>query len=1110
MPSPPLHADNITTNVIELVRPYLQAGDCLIVTGFTDLLSSLSIIMGELDPAFRDPVLLPRPRIRLAYGVDTASTAAFGGTRRVQDDIKEYFLHNRGLIVENAADLKAVLAIAAIERREIDIRVYDPAEATSQLGLATGRMLHAKLVTSPLGTVAGSANFSRAGLYHNVEYADNKRCDSNDPETVATARFRIDTAEKIWNVSADCNEEVLEGLRQLLRTVTPEDAMCRCVAEQRGLRTWRIDLLEKPGISEFDLYPYQLDMIYEAAHAAYEHGIVFLCAPAGSGKTQIGKHLAYVLSTTFRHVIREDMSDEGDRSDSAVIVPPRVFERWKRKPKRYQPIRNSRLDRRENIAAMKDRGIHIVDESHTLLPRLVAPSKRAKIFETAPPAWTVCLSATPIGNFDVDWLIHAQEKRASIFMPPDYVASVRAKIEHINSGQEPLVGESVPVTWDRKSVMLPSFEAVGFLPAALRDWAVELLDPCTVLRTRADIGEQPSRKRRVLGIYPRLIYRGRHPVTRLSKRERDKIDEIEHQLTEIPGLAKKLKREITRLGDVGRRALPEDALAARNLMCFIRMCPAVARWEMEHGEAGRNLRRIETKSTKRRKTHQRQGQKELFPEYAPSSPNPICDRILEMLKAPIIQRLSGKCLKALRDIQKNHDRVVVLAERVLPLLYYAEQLNREGIHKRVCVITSGSERYEPDEGSRLNALTDILGITGVSFEWFAQGHRIEPLFSHKGEDRVEGSASVFMTYQMAEGVNLQSCDTLVCLGVASSMVQLVQGLGRVDRIDSPYKRIFYYLVDIPSPTIPSDTLSQLRLKTNRALTGREPKQPERQPTAIAKDPAEAMCSNALDFVQERGRLRDTSYHDILRSVRRELSASRYAAVSRGVDRRNGIVGTWGAELALLSEGKDMTVFSLRGREDKGNLSPPRLLAVAGSGWVQRNQVACARMLADAYRETKLRGEHVVSPRPAMLNRALSQLVRDLPRLKEWHLRPERTVSGLRALVRFLWPEAGSQEGADERFLGELSLDALEDLFETWTRLLDPAWIKVKAKVREAIKSGLVPGFTSYREILNEITGTPEEDRIRSRMHEMLEAQRARYTQDPIRVTSRISVVFVSA
>ena len=103
--------DNLGRSVIDLVRPHLHTGDCLIVTGYYDLLSSLSIIMDNLGPAFRDSSHLPRPRIRLAYGIDTASTTAFRGGRAVAEEVHRHFLGRRGLEVEDSADLKAVMAM---------------------------------------------------------------------------------------------------------------------------------------------------------------------------------------------------------------------------------------------------------------------------------------------------------------------------------------------------------------------------------------------------------------------------------------------------------------------------------------------------------------------------------------------------------------------------------------------------------------------------------------------------------------------------------------------------------------------------------------------------------------------------------------------------------------------------------------------------------------------------------------------------------------------------------------------------------------------------------------------------------------------------------------
>ncbi|WP_223429044.1 hypothetical protein, partial [Tateyamaria pelophila] len=63
---------NIDRPVINLYRPHIVSGECLIVTGYQDFLSSLSILMKEL-PELKNPERENDIRIRISFGIDTAN-----------------------------------------------------------------------------------------------------------------------------------------------------------------------------------------------------------------------------------------------------------------------------------------------------------------------------------------------------------------------------------------------------------------------------------------------------------------------------------------------------------------------------------------------------------------------------------------------------------------------------------------------------------------------------------------------------------------------------------------------------------------------------------------------------------------------------------------------------------------------------------------------------------------------------------------------------------------------------------------------------------------------------------------------------------------------------
>jgi hypothetical protein len=123
--------------------------------------------------------------------------------------------------------------------------------------------MHAKIVSSPLGAVAGSANFSRSGLYRNIEYADGLVTGSHELE-----EERQKVAEQIWGASVDWTKEVLEILDKLIRPVTAELAVARTIVEQKGFQPWLSG--DRTEITGHKLYDYQQELTYEASAITYE------------------------------------------------------------------------------------------------------------------------------------------------------------------------------------------------------------------------------------------------------------------------------------------------------------------------------------------------------------------------------------------------------------------------------------------------------------------------------------------------------------------------------------------------------------------------------------------------------------------------------------------------------------------------------------------------------------------------------------------------------------------------------------------------------------------------------------------------------------------------
>jgi len=277
------------------------------------------------------------------------------------------------------------------------------------------------------------------------------------------------------------------------------------------------------------------------------------------------------------------------------------------------------------------------------------------------------------------------------------------------------------------------------------------------------------------------------------------------------------------------------------------------------------------------------------------------------------------------------------------------------------------------------------------------------------------------------------------------------------------------------------------------------------------------------YLREPRVLRANNYHDLLSEIRGWVDPARYARIA-GLQ----IKGLWGAELAVLDGAEDFTMLHLRGEDGqgprRGAFAPPRLVMIDAAGEVERNQIRCARALSRAYRETLDLGQESVAPDASRITAALEALSTRIDELKDWDLRPERTVSLLQSLSVFLGePEAGVStlgldadlardvgigSAADEEMFGDLSLQGLEYLAETWARFLDPYWIIAKQKVRERFASAESQSYISIAEIMRHLEeDLLGRDRIRATMRDALEAARGMGAKS--RVSERIAVAFVS-
>lgn len=1108
-------ADNNQRPVHSLVTKVVRASDCLIVTGYQDFLSSLAYLIdtvggiGDRSPG----------SIRMVFGTNTDSSRQIGARGRpVAEEARAFFLGAQGLSVGDLADLRAVLAIEAIERRTISLRVFDPDVAQGVVGRRPP-MLHAKLVIGDGHALSGSANFSNGGLRWNLEFIDDAAA---SPDLAAARR---EAAERYWEMGRDWTEEALAILRSLVRLVSPEEAVARTVVEATGFTPW----IAKGNVSVGNkLERFQSELIYEAAGTIHKQGFAFVEAPTGAGKTLIGKHLVALLPVVHdQTVFSWGERAEQRRLGSLALIPASVFGNWTSDaPVNFKPVKHSHLSMTKASEteeldiisrAVRSAAGMIVDESHRLSSRFLAPSNRSLVFERTPAIWTACLSATLMGNQGLDGLLAFHEKRASIYVPPVITEQINAHFSRVrergalvaeleaqkrkieDQQRQPDLFETENVLQDKIERLERTVEERGLRLRGLQAELAGALAPYVVRRQRACIGESKQRRD---GSF-------KYPTIKSERRDAELTDEQQKIIARIKQLAEAITSGVTLVSADPQRAAQTEIkfhdksrIHIRNFLALLRSSITFARieWDRERDtdadqrgrrSLGESLRQAEKQS--RRPLAVPPGElKEENGDSEGTSDIPICDRLGRLLHHPSLDAIDAARAEQMREILSKHGHAIFLAERVGVLEVYANLLGgHRGRGPEVFVVAPGAKIKVGKKLRHLKSGSEAQEYFGLN------GKKCDPM----------ASRAMFLTFQMAEGINLQTASALGILGVTSDIKSLIQGLGRIDRIDSPHSTIHYFTFDLPGLVLSSDKKARGRVENIALLSGVGADELSEE---IKEFAAGELTDLVLDQIRTQRKLRPNNYFDQVEALKKEVSDDVMRRVRDAMPR-----GLWGAELCLLASQNPATILMLGGRTGdlrNPHVQAPRLLLlreVADQTEISGDQAEAARHLLAAFRETKRRGLHLHSPRLDQASGLLANLAETLPNLTHWDIRPARTVSILASLARFLSGETAHDEGRS--IFRDLTLPALEKLAEAWAQELDPSWIEAKQAISDkSAKGKTIPDYLGISSIEELFYAQPQSKlvEIRTRAEALLEFCRAASEGQSTSVLDRVSTVFV--
>ena len=377
----PLNQDK--TNVAAAVLQDLLTGDNpLIVTGYASLDQVIDFLSRYVQQ--NDTKVL---RVVLGAEPFEARTRNFGHLNSDHsDEIRDYWLE-KGISLLHSA--KIITAIEMIKAGRLQCRKAGDIR----------RKLHAKIYCSSEAATLGSSNFTRNGLYWQME------CNARFSSTGEKRRHReaCDIAENFWSLGEDYSESLIKLLSELLKVVSWQEALARACSELLEGQWAKHYIEQQFGLDHTELWPSQKQGIAQALWILENVGSVLVADPTGSGKTRMGAHLLRALGD--RTWSRGRAHLHGRRDLSVLICPPAVAAHWQKEATQcglplqinsHGVLSNSGSDEHEGAVAMVRRAqILSVDEAHNFLN---LASNRARQIMGNLADHVVLFTATPINK----------------------------------------------------------------------------------------------------------------------------------------------------------------------------------------------------------------------------------------------------------------------------------------------------------------------------------------------------------------------------------------------------------------------------------------------------------------------------------------------------------------------------------------------------------------------------------------------------------------------------------------------------------------------------------------------------------------------------------------
>ncbi len=363
---------------LDIATAFFNAGGYSLLADSLDRLTGARLLLGA-EPA-------PPEKRRRMLGVESAKPERAGRARlnRALESHERHLADDRDLIGFTwEADAAARRLVGWLRSPEVRVRRLE------------GRFLHGKaflIADNSHGVVAGSSNFTRAGLTANVEL----NLGNYSPHTVRLVREWFD---ELWDEAADYDLAALFEAR--FEPHPPQLVYLRMLWERYGAELSAE--AEAEGVPQIHLTSFQADGLWRAKRILAQHNGVLVADEVGLGKTFLAGEL-----------IREAAIDRRQRV--LVIAPAtlrdglwRAFRSEHTLPMELVSYEELMADRRLNpdhaagprleAKRIDDYAMVVIDEAHNLRnPATQRAEALRRLLAGSPPKKLVLLTATPVNN----------------------------------------------------------------------------------------------------------------------------------------------------------------------------------------------------------------------------------------------------------------------------------------------------------------------------------------------------------------------------------------------------------------------------------------------------------------------------------------------------------------------------------------------------------------------------------------------------------------------------------------------------------------------------------------------------------------------------------------